>query len=115
MGYAFAHSPHLGYISSCPSNLGTGLRASVMLRIPLLAGHPRFQQVCRNLGLHGTPMEGSPVSGSDGQEQSGIWDMANRTRLGTSEVDLNTVINGCAKLVLMEKALERGEDLPPDC
>jgi creatine kinase len=83
-GYSFAHSPHLGYISSCPSNLGTGLRASVMLRIPLLAGQSRFQQVCRNLGLHGTPMEGSPVSGSDGSEQSGIWDMANRTRLGTS-------------------------------
>ena len=35
-GYAYAHNDHLGYITSCPSNVGTGLRASVMLRLPKL-------------------------------------------------------------------------------
>ena len=33
-GYGFMHNDHLGYILVCPSNLGTGLRASVMLKIP---------------------------------------------------------------------------------
>ena len=32
----FAHDDHLGYITSCPSNLGTGLRASVHIRLPKL-------------------------------------------------------------------------------
>jgi creatine kinase len=109
-GYAFAHSPHLGYISSCPSNLGTGLRASVMLRIPLLADHPRFQNICRSLGLHANPMEAH--CGSPAATKEGIWDVANRIRLGTSEVELvNAVIHGCAKLVNMEQALENGHDI----
>jgi len=33
----FAHDDHLGYITSCPTNLGTALRASVHFKLPLLA------------------------------------------------------------------------------
>jgi creatine kinase/arginine kinase len=33
----FAHDDHLGYITSCPSNLGTGLRASVHIKLPKLS------------------------------------------------------------------------------
>lgn len=44
--------------------------------------------------------------------QEGIWGVANNVPLGTSEADLvNTVIHGCAKLVAMEQALERGNAL----
>ena len=32
----FAHDDHLGYISSCPTNLGTALRASVHIKLPML-------------------------------------------------------------------------------
>ena len=32
--YSFAYNDHLGYITTCPSNVGTGLRASVMLKLP---------------------------------------------------------------------------------
>lgn len=32
----FAHDDHLGYVTSCPSNLGTGLRASVHIKLPKL-------------------------------------------------------------------------------
>jgi creatine kinase/arginine kinase len=33
----FAHDDHLGYITSCPTNLGTALRASVHIKLPCLA------------------------------------------------------------------------------
>ena len=33
----FAHDEHLGYITSCPTNLGTALRASVHIKLPMLA------------------------------------------------------------------------------
>jgi len=36
MDSKFAHDPHLGYITSCPTNLGTALRASVHIKLPLL-------------------------------------------------------------------------------
>jgi creatine kinase/arginine kinase len=32
----FSHDPNLGYITSCPTNLGTALRASVHIKLPLL-------------------------------------------------------------------------------
>ena len=35
-GYGYAYNDHLGYITTCPSNVGTGLRASVMLKLPKL-------------------------------------------------------------------------------
>jgi len=35
-GSSFAHDDHLGYITSCPTNLGTGLRASVHIKLPNL-------------------------------------------------------------------------------
>ena len=35
----FAHDEHLGYITSCPTNLGTAMRASVHIKLPNLAKH----------------------------------------------------------------------------
>jgi len=50
-GYAFMHNDHLGYIASCPSNLGTGLRASVMMKIPLVSARSDFKQICTGMRL----------------------------------------------------------------
>lgn len=42
----FANDEHLGYITSCPTNLGTGMRASVHIKLPKLGKHPdRFQAI----------------------------------------------------------------------
>jgi len=42
----FAHNDHLGYITSCPTNLGTAMRASVHIRLPtLMKDWPRFQGI----------------------------------------------------------------------
>ena len=39
-GYEFMWNQHLGYVLTCPSNLGTGLRCGVHIKIPKLAEHP---------------------------------------------------------------------------
>jgi creatine kinase/arginine kinase len=42
----FAHDPHLGYITSCPTNLGTALRASVHIKLPNLGKNKaEFQKI----------------------------------------------------------------------
>eukprot|EP00927_Polykrikos_kofoidii_P012832 TRINITY_DN15567_c0_g1_i1.p1 TRINITY_DN15567_c0_g1~~TRINITY_DN15567_c0_g1_i1.p1 ORF type:complete len:964 (-),score=177.46 TRINITY_DN15567_c0_g1_i1:137-3028(-) len=105
-GHSFAYNERLGYLTSCPSNLGTGLRASVMLRLPLLSNHPRFQEICRSSGL-----QARSTLGTGGQEDTGLFDVANAQRLGATEAELvNKVALGCAQLVKMEQALERGEE-----
>merc|ERR1712216_975633 len=50
-GYEFQHSDHLGYILTCPSQLGTGMRASVMIKLPLLSQRGDFRAVCANMKL----------------------------------------------------------------
>lgn len=103
-GYGYMHNDHLGYILSCPANLGTGLRASVILKIPLVSAMPAFRNLCKSLGLEVRTAAVADISGG------GVWDVANLKRLGISEVEsINQVILGCVKLVELEQMLERGE------
>jgi creatine kinase len=51
MGNEFMHNDHLGYINTCPSNIGTGLRAGAMTKLPLLSARKDFKDLCGKLGL----------------------------------------------------------------
>merc|ERR1719460_3072658 len=103
-GYDFMHNDHLGFILVCPSNLGTGLRASVMVKIPHVSARSDFKQVCKSMNL-----QARGGAGVDSASAGGIWDISNSDRLGMSEVDLvNKMIEGCAKLVKLEKEMEAG-------
>merc|ERR1719399_2277826 len=104
-GYSFMHSDHLGYILVCPSNLGTGLRASVMVKVPLLSARPDFRDICAGLRL-----QARGGAGVDSSSSGGVWDISNADRLGVSEVDLvNLMIEGCAELIKIEQGLEIGD------
>lgn len=53
-GYGYAYNDHLGYITTCPSNVGTGLRASVMLKLPKLykkMGVHKLEELADSYGL----------------------------------------------------------------
>jgi arginine kinase len=80
----FAHNSHLGYITSCPTNLGTALRASVHIKLPKLAQNwEQFEAIAAkyNVQIRGSKGEHSDTS-------DGIFDISNRRRLGRSEKDL---------------------------
>lgn len=42
---------HLGYVLTCPSNLGTGLRAGVHVKLPNMSKHAKFEEVLKKLRL----------------------------------------------------------------
>lgn len=42
---------HLGYILTCPSNLGTGLRGGVHVKLPKLSTHAKFEEILTRLRL----------------------------------------------------------------
>merc|ERR1719305_79332 len=101
-GFEFMHNAHLGYITTSPSDLGTGLKARMMLKIPKVSARADFKQMCAGMKL---TAQGGVGAGSF----EGVWDISNSESLGVSEVALvNAVIEGCAKLVKMEQALETG-------
>jgi len=103
-GYGFMHNEHLGFILVCPSNLGTGLRASMMLKLKNLSARSDFKDICKSLKLQARGGAGVDSAGGD------TWDLSNSDRLGLSEVDLvNIMIEGCAKIIQMEAKLVAGE------
>lgn len=74
---------HLGYILTCPSNLGTGLRAGVHVKLPNLSKDPRFDDILEKLRL-----QKRGTGGVDTESTNGIFDISNLDRLGQSEVSI---------------------------
>ncbi|XP_078345863.1 arginine kinase-like isoform X2 [Oculina patagonica] len=99
----FQHTKEHGYLSACPTNLGTGMRASVHVKIPHASQHKDFQKICDEYhiqprGIHG---EHSESTGED----AGVFDISNRRRLGLSEVQcVKDMYEGVKKLLEIEKA-----------
>merc|ERR1712226_1205549 len=110
-GYGISHSEHLGYILTCPSNLGTGLRAGAMVKVPLFSSRPDFKDILKKMKL-----QARGTAGVDSASTGGTWDISNSDRLGYSEVQLcNLFIEGVAQVIKWEKALEAGENIDEAC
>ncbi|NWW28638.1 KCRB kinase, partial [Falcunculus frontatus] len=105
--YEFMWNPHLGYILTCPSNLGTGLRAGVHIKLPHLGKHEKFGEVLKRLRL-----QKRGTGGVDTAAVGGVFDVSNADRLGFSEVELvQMVVDGVKLLIEMEKRLEKGQSI----
>lgn len=104
-GHAFMWNEHLGYILTCPSNLGTGLRAGVHVKLPNLSKHEKFGDVLKRMRL-----QKRGTGGVDTAAVGGVFDISNADRLGFSEVELiQMVVDGVKLLIEMEKSLEKGQ------
>ncbi len=82
----FAFSPRFGYLTACPTNLGTGIRVSVMLHLPALKLTGEIEKVKRaaaamNLAIRGFYGEGSEAFGD-------LFQVSNQTTLGKCEKDI---------------------------
>ena len=101
-GYDFMHNDHLGWVLTCPSNLGTGLRAGTMVMLPKLSAREDFKAFLGKMGL-----QARGTGGVDSANTGGTWDISNADRIGKGEVDLvNVLIEGAAKLVQWETLLD---------
>jgi len=98
----FSHDNHLGYITSCPTNLGTALRASVHIRVPKLAkNREEFEKIAAQYHVQ---IRG--IHGEHSESEEPIFDISNKRRLGRSEKDLvQDMYNGVKAMIEKEKAL----------
>merc|ERR1711988_1674574 len=105
-GSDFMHNDHLGWVLTCPSNLGTGLRAGTMVTLPKVSGKEYWKKLCSAMGL-----QARGTGGVDSASTGGTWDVSNADRIGKGEVDLvNILIEGAAQLVKWETAMAKGGD-----
>jgi len=93
-----------GNILSCPSNCGTGLRASMMIKIPLASKQPNFKAWLAERHLQARGSGGFASAAAD----DGIRDVSNVDRMGKDEVTLvNEMVKGVADVIEWEKELEK--------
>ncbi len=94
----FARDARLGYHTACPTNLGTAMRASVLIRLPRLSRRQDFHARCARLGLAVRGLHGEHSAAEDG-----VHDISNAVRLGVTERDIYRQLwRGVRKLIAME-------------
>jgi protein arginine kinase len=82
----FAFDDQLGYLTACPTNLGTGLRASVMMHLPTLVIAETAQQALNGAHRMGLAVRGIYGEGSD--SVGNLFQVSNQSTLGDTEKDI---------------------------
>jgi len=103
----YAFSSNYGYLTFCPTNIGTGLRASVMMHLPALVmtGYiKKILEVCNKLNM--------AVRGIYGEHSSALGNMfqvSNQVTLGQTEEEIVTGITNAAMQIIEQEAAVRNE------
>jgi protein arginine kinase len=79
----YAFDPTLGYLTTCPTNLGTGLRASAMLHLPGLVLSDQIGQVLQAVNKIGLAVRG--IYGEGTESLGNLYQISNQSTLGESE------------------------------
>ncbi len=107
----FAFSPKLGYLTACPTNVGTGMRGSAMLHLPGLVLSDQINQIIQSVNKLGLAVRG--LYGEGTEALGNVFQVSNQTTLGEKEMDvverLNKVVlqiiehEENARITLLEK------------
>lgn len=102
----YAFDDQWGYLTSCPTNTGTGMRASVMLHLPALTVTGQMQRIAQNMAPMGLTIRGFYGEGSEGS--GNLYQLSNQVTLGKSEEDILAAVKRSAQqLIEAERAMRR--------
>ncbi len=102
----FAYDAELGYLTACPTNLGTGLRASVMLFLPAISRRKHMRHIIPTLNRLGLTVRGTFGEGS--LNEGDMFQVSNEVTLGKSEEDILLVVEQAVGLLVETELRERG-------
>src|SRR3982751_2637020 len=87
----YAFSPELGYLTACPTNLGTGIRVSAMLHLPALVLSEQINQIVQAVNKLGLAVRG--LYGEGTEALGNIFQVSNQMTLGEAETDIVERLN----------------------
>lgn len=90
----YAFSPELGYLTACPTNVGTGIRVSAMLHLPGLVLNEQINPIIQSVNKLGLAVRG--LYGEGTEALGNVFQVSNQMTLGESEV---TIIHRLEKVV----------------
>lgn len=98
-----------GYLTSCPTNVGTGMRASVMLHLPTLTLNNQMNNLIQMLARFGMTIRG--IYGEGTEALGDLYQISNQTTLGSKEEDIISNIHGVVKEIIKRERNLRMEIL----
>lgn len=101
----YAFDEKIGYLTACPTNLGTGMRASVMVHLPALSMNNEMGRVLNALTQIGITIRGTFGEGS--KALGDMYQISNQITLGISEIDIISNLNAVVNQILNQEQLSR--------
>lgn len=93
----YAYDEKLGYLTACPTNLGTALRASVMMHLPALTLTGEISKVVSSAGSLGIAIRG--IYGEGSEAMGNLYQISNQITIGFSEEELIAKVENIAKQI----------------
>jgi protein arginine kinase len=101
----FAYDEKYGYLTSCPTNVGTGMRASYMMFLPALGAAGKINRLADEIAKYGAALRGMYGEGSEGT--ANIYQISNQKTLGSSEKDIIENLNNIVLQVIHQERKRR--------
>lgn len=96
--FSYAFDEKYGYLTSFPTNVGTGLRASVILHLPNLSMGKKFNGLVSEMGRFGAAVKG--VYGEGSENYGALYEVSNQKTLGLTEKEILDLVGRVATQLL---------------
>lgn len=104
--FDYAFDEKYGYLTSFPTNVGTGLRAAVVLHLPMLSKNKNFNSLVADMGRFGTQVRG--VYGEGAENFGSLYQISNQKTLGQTEREIIDIVRKAAlELDVQERRVRR--------
>ncbi len=103
----FAWFENIGYLTSCPTNIGTAIRASIMMHLPALTITGYIKPILEALGKLGMAVRG--LYGENTEASGNMYQVSNQITLGKSEEDIILSIKNIAQQIIEQERTLRQE------
>ena len=101
----FAFNEKFGYITTCPTNIGTGMRASAMIHLPALAMNEEITGVFKALTQVGMTLRG--LYGEGSQALGNFYQISNQVTLGLQEEEIINNLTAVLNKIIIQEKLSR--------
>lgn len=101
----FAYDNQFGYLTQCPTNLGTGLRASLMLHLPIIEGNGALSSIADSVSKFGLTVRG--MYGEGTKSAASLYQLSNQITLGISEKSAIENLKSIAMQIISKEREDR--------
>ena len=101
----FAYDDQFGYLTQCPTNLGTGLRASLMLHLPIIEGNGALASIAETVSKFGLTIRG--MYGEGTKSSASLYQLSNQITLGISEKNALENLQSIAMQIIAKEREDR--------